>query len=193
LLRCGVPISRHHWTKSLPTCFSSTLLPSVRVVMSSGPPGGMLSPGAPAGGAAAASGTGVPAGLIRAGVEYRCGDCGARNLIKGGDPVRCRQCGFRILYKTRTKRCKSAVAALVEGVVVVVCYRLTTGRSLLPSCVSRSCGVVAFSISHSNSVRSAITSHGGQQSERITSSNLPPKGWLESTAIAHDSIPLRPC
>ena len=40
------------------------------------------------------------------GVEYRCGDCGAKNLIKGGDPVRCRQCGFRILYKTRTKRCK---------------------------------------------------------------------------------------
>ncbi|KAL3817292.1 hypothetical protein ACHAXA_003213, partial [Cyclostephanos tholiformis] len=38
------------------------------------------------------------------GVEYRCGDCGARNMIKGGDPVRCRQCGFRILYKTRTKR-----------------------------------------------------------------------------------------
>eukprot|EP00978_Attheya_sp_CCMP212_P008383 scaffold19737_cov41-Attheya_sp.AAC.1 len=40
------------------------------------------------------------------GVEYKCGDCGARNVIKGGDPVRCRQCGFRILYKTRTKRCK---------------------------------------------------------------------------------------
>ena len=43
---------------------------------------------------------------IMRGVEYRCGDCGAKNLIKGGDPVRCRQCGFRILYKTRTKRCK---------------------------------------------------------------------------------------
>jgi len=43
---------------------------------------------------------------IMRGVEYRCGDCGARNLIKGGDPVRCRQCGFRILYKTRTKRCE---------------------------------------------------------------------------------------
>lgn len=42
---------------------------------------------------------------IPRGVEYRCGDCGARNIIKGGDPVRCRQCGFRILYKTRTKRC----------------------------------------------------------------------------------------
>ena len=40
------------------------------------------------------------------GVEYRCGDCGARNNIKSGDPVRCRQCGFRILYKMRTKRCK---------------------------------------------------------------------------------------
>jgi len=44
---------------------------------------------------------GIP--IVR-GVEYRCGDCGARNNIKGGDPVRCRQCGFRILYKTRTKR-----------------------------------------------------------------------------------------
>eukprot|EP00751_Fragilariopsis_kerguelensis_P005696 CAMPEP_0170796682 /NCGR_PEP_ID=MMETSP0733-20121128/25047_1 /TAXON_ID=186038 /ORGANISM="Fragilariopsis kerguelensis, Strain L26-C5" /LENGTH=67 /DNA_ID=CAMNT_0011147173 /DNA_START=34 /DNA_END=237 /DNA_ORIENTATION=- len=44
-----------------------------------------------------------PIPLIR-GVEYRCGDCGAKNVIKGGDPVRCRQCGFRILYKTRTKR-----------------------------------------------------------------------------------------
>jgi DNA-directed RNA polymerases I, II, and III subunit RPABC4 len=42
---------------------------------------------------------------ILRGVEYRCGDCGARNVIKGGDPVRCRQCGFRILYKMRTKRC----------------------------------------------------------------------------------------
>jgi len=54
--------------------------------------------------------TGTPAttgGIpIMRGVEYRCGDCGAKNLIKGGDPVRCRQCGFRILYKTRTKRCK---------------------------------------------------------------------------------------
>lgn len=47
------------------------------------------------------SGIGLP--LIR-GVEYRCGDCGSKNVIKGGDPVRCRQCGFRILYKTRTKR-----------------------------------------------------------------------------------------
>jgi len=44
---------------------------------------------------------GVP--IVR-GVEYRCGDCGAKNIIKTGDPVRCRQCGFRILYKTRTKR-----------------------------------------------------------------------------------------
>jgi len=49
-------------------------------------------------------GSAIP--IVR-GVEYRCGDCGARNVIKGGDPVRCRQCGFRILYKTRTKRCKS--------------------------------------------------------------------------------------
>ncbi len=47
---------------------------------------------------------GVP---IVKGVEYRCGDCGAKNIIKAGDPVRCRHCGFRILYKTRTKRCKS--------------------------------------------------------------------------------------
>lgn len=46
-------------------------------------------------------GTSIP---IMRGVEYRCGDCGAKNVIKGGDPVRCRQCGFRILYKTRTKR-----------------------------------------------------------------------------------------
>ena len=46
-----------------------------------------------------------PVPIVR-GVEYRCGDCGAKNIIKGGDPVRCRQCGFRILYKTRTKRCK---------------------------------------------------------------------------------------
>jgi DNA-directed RNA polymerase subunit RPC12/RpoP len=45
------------------------------------------------------------------GVEYRCGDCGAKNVIKGGDPVRCRQCGFRILYKTRTKRCKFSIEA----------------------------------------------------------------------------------
>jgi DNA-directed RNA polymerase subunit RPC12/RpoP len=43
--------------------------------------------------------------IQRGGVEYRCGDCGAKNIIKGGDPVRCRQCGFRILYKMRTKRC----------------------------------------------------------------------------------------
>lgn len=49
----------------------------------------------------------TPAGIpIIRGVEYRCGDCGAKNIIKGGDPVRCRQCGFRILYKTRTKRRK---------------------------------------------------------------------------------------
>lgn len=63
---------------------------------------GAASPGTGAPGATTASG--VP--IVR-GVEYRCGDCGARNMIKGGDPVRCRQCGFRILYKTRTKRCKS--------------------------------------------------------------------------------------
>jgi len=62
----------------------------------------MSSPaGAPATATAAAAPVGVPRG-----VEYRCGDCGARNMIKAGDPVRCRQCGFRILYKMRTKRCK---------------------------------------------------------------------------------------
>lgn len=55
---------------------------------------------------------------IMRGVEYRCGDCGARNLIKGGDPVRCRQCGFRILYKTRTKRCKFIV--VVDDVVFLL-------------------------------------------------------------------------
>jgi DNA-directed RNA polymerases I, II, and III subunit RPABC4 len=49
--------------------------------------------------------TTIPIPIAR-GVEYRCGDCGARNVVKGGDPVRCRDCGFRILYKTRTKRCK---------------------------------------------------------------------------------------
>jgi len=53
--------------------------------------------------AATTTATGVP--IVR-GVEYRCGDCGAKNVIKGGDPVRCRQCGFRILYKMRTKRRK---------------------------------------------------------------------------------------
>lgn len=55
----------------------------------------------PGGTLAQTTGTAIP---IMRGVEYRCGDCGARNVIKGGDPVRCRQCGFRILYKTRTKR-----------------------------------------------------------------------------------------
>lgn len=57
--------------------------------------------------AVASSAPGGAAGAVPVlrGVEYRCGDCGARNVIKGGDPVRCRQCGFRILYKTRTKRC----------------------------------------------------------------------------------------
>ena len=62
----------------------------------------MNQPGTPA---AATTTGGTPIQMAR-GVEYRCGDCGARNVIKGGDPVRCRQCGFRILYKTRTKRCK---------------------------------------------------------------------------------------
>lgn len=59
------------------------------------------SPAATSGGA----GTSITP-LFGRGVEYRCGDCGARNMVKGGDPVRCRQCGFRILYKTRTKRCE---------------------------------------------------------------------------------------
>ncbi len=66
---------------------------------SSTAPGGATTTNAPAG-----SGLGgIP---IMRGVEYRCGDCGAKNMIKGGDPVRCRQCGFRILYKTRTRRCE---------------------------------------------------------------------------------------
>jgi DNA-directed RNA polymerase subunit RPC12/RpoP len=66
--------------------------------------------------------SGVPpiSGLpIVRGVEYRCGDCGARNVIKGGDPVRCRQCGFRILYKTRTKRCTSSFYLFLFGIYVV--------------------------------------------------------------------------
>ena len=58
------------------------------------------------------AGTAATAIPIMRGVEYRCGDCGAKNLIKGGDPVRCRQCGFRILYKTRTKRCKFIILVL---------------------------------------------------------------------------------
>ena len=58
--------------------------------------------------AAQAGATGIAPPIIR-GVEYRCGDCGAKNIIKPGDPVRCRQCGFRILYKTRTKRCRSTL------------------------------------------------------------------------------------
>jgi len=57
------------------------------------------------------AGGGAPVVPIVRGVEYRCGDCGAKNNIKGGDPVRCRQCGFRILYKTRTKRCEFFVVA----------------------------------------------------------------------------------
>lgn len=61
------------------------------------------SPGVSSPEAATAATGSIP---IMRGVEYRCGDCGARNTIKAGDPVRCRQCGFRILYKIRTKRCK---------------------------------------------------------------------------------------
>lgn len=72
----------------------------------------------------ATTGTAPAAVPILRGVEYRCGDCGARNVIKAGDPVRCRQCGFRILYKMRTKRCKFVVAccciALEDGLAVVV-------------------------------------------------------------------------
>jgi len=33
--------------------------------------------------------------------------CGQQNGIKPQDPIRCRSCGYRILYKTRTKRCKT--------------------------------------------------------------------------------------
>ena len=68
-------------------------------------------PGIPASDATTGA-AGIP--LVR-GVEYRCGDCGARNVIKGGDPVRCRQCGFRILYKTRTKRCTYSVMTKIIG------------------------------------------------------------------------------
>jgi DNA-directed RNA polymerase I, II, and III subunit RPABC4 len=65
----------------------------------------MNAPGSPTAPATVPGVAGSAAPVMR-GVEYRCGDCGSRNVIKGGDPVRCRQCGFRILYKTRTKRCK---------------------------------------------------------------------------------------
>ena len=81
---------------------------------STAPPGSTTpaTPGAPG------AGTAIP--IVR-GVEYRCGDCGAKNVIKGGDPVRCRQCGFRILYKTRTKRCTlirySAYCRLFDGAI----------------------------------------------------------------------------
>jgi DNA-directed RNA polymerase I, II, and III subunit RPABC4 len=63
----------------------------------------MMNTATPAVAGASTTPSGIP---LSRGVEYRCGDCGAKNLIKGGDPVRCRQCGFRILYKTRTKRCE---------------------------------------------------------------------------------------
>ena len=66
----------------------------------------MSAAGASMGATASAAGVASTIAIPR-GVEYRCGDCGARNMIKAGDPVRCRQCGFRILYKMRTKRCKS--------------------------------------------------------------------------------------
>ena len=63
--------------------------------------------------ATATSAEAIPPQIARGGVEYRCGDCGAKTVIKGGDPVRCRQCGFRILYKTRTKRRKSIRRSLL--------------------------------------------------------------------------------
>jgi DNA-directed RNA polymerases I, II, and III subunit RPABC4 len=66
----------------------------------------VLAGSGPSGNPAATTAAIQPPLSILRGVEYRCGDCGARNVIKGGDPVRCRQCGFRILYKMRTKRCK---------------------------------------------------------------------------------------
>ena len=73
--------------------------------------------------ASSAIAMGIPA---MRGVEYRCGDCGARNLIKGGDPVRCRQCGFRILYKTRTKRCEYSILSSIHPLspcMMCVCVR----------------------------------------------------------------------
>ena len=75
-----------------------------------------------------------PAPAMR-GVEYRCGDCGARNMIKGGDPVRCRQCGFRILYKTRTKRRECGARAM--------CGRRTTRLVILRRRASRRRGGIA--------------------------------------------------
>ena len=65
---------------------------------------------------AAGMSTGGTTIAIPRGVEYRCGDCGARNMIKAGDPVRCRQCGFRILYKMRTKRCKFTIRLSIRTV-----------------------------------------------------------------------------
>ena len=59
--------------------------------------------------------------IVGGGVEYRCGDCGAKNIIKSVDPVRCRTCGFRVLYKTRTKRCKCHVMIIIIY-IASVCY-----------------------------------------------------------------------
>jgi DNA-directed RNA polymerase I, II, and III subunit RPABC4 len=76
----------------------------------------------------------IPAPLMR-GVEYRCGDCGARNVIKAGDPVRCRQCGFRILYKMRTKRCECIIKRVLlhhqvnsSGFLLCGRYKITTNK-----------------------------------------------------------------
>ena len=87
----------------------------------------MSTPGAVPGSTAPAAGgaTAIPVPIMR-GVEYRCGDCGAKNNIKGGDPVRCRQCGFRILYKTRTKRCTSKV-----GFGFILFYENCTRESIV--------------------------------------------------------------
>ena len=87
----------HHPTNNYTS--ASTYLSTLQIIA-------MSTPGAPSATPAADATSTAPIPIIR-GVEYRCGDCGARNVIKGGDPVRCRQCGFRILYKTRTKRCKN--------------------------------------------------------------------------------------
>lgn len=85
-------------------------------------------------GGAMAAGSSNPAGTntasmmnpISRGVEYRCGDCGGRQLLKSGDAIRCHKCGFRILYKVRTKRRKWKV-----GVVDFECYRCGMRASYL--------------------------------------------------------------
>lgn len=119
LLKCGKSARQR---LRVSDCFLRLTHPTKSsTLMSGGPPGAMMSPSTGGGGPS----TGAPGGgaPLRAGVEYRCGDCGARNVIKGGDPVRCRQCGFRILYKTRTKRCTFLVLPLCSALDFVALRR----------------------------------------------------------------------